>query len=375
MLNFTLSFTVSTLVIFLIVRYQHLHGHLSADHSLSGPQKIHQQPVPRIGGIAILASLTVAASQLYLNDPRLSLNILSLAACGLPAFLAGFTEDLTKRVTPLIRLSCTIAAAGLAYFLLGLYVTRTGIALLDSVIAYPAIGCLFTLLVVAGLANAINCIDGINGLAAMITFLMSASLAYVAHQVSDTVILSASLIMMGAILGFFIWNFPTGRIFLGDGGAYFIGFMLGELSILLVMHHPEVSAWYPVLMLLYPIFEVCFSIYRRRFLHGTSATLADDRHLHTLIYKRLMRPTANVQGTRTLTQCNALTAPYLWLLYLIAVVPATLFWQHTAVLVCCAIVFIVAYVWLYASIVRFKTPWWLLFGRHRTRMQAGKRSH
>ncbi|BBO60038.1 glycosyltransferase [Mycoavidus sp. B2-EB] len=365
MLNFILSFIVSTLVILLLVRYRHLHEHLSADQApSSGAQKIHQQSVPRIGGIGIFVSLVVATSQLYFNDPNLALGILSIVACGLPAFLSGLAEDLTKRVTPLARLLCTLAAALLAYLLLGLHVTRTGLVLLDAMIAYPAIGCCFTLLVIAGLANAINSIDGIHGLASMITFMMSASLAYVAYQVSDTTILSAALIMMGAIFGFFVWNFPTGQIFLGDGGAYFIGFMLGELSILLVMQHPEVSAWYPVLMLLYPTFEVLFSIYRRRFLHHTSIITADARHLHTLIYKRLIRPTASVHSVRTFTRCNALTAPYLWLLYLIAVIPATLFWRHTPLLVCFVAVFIAAYIWLYTCIVRFKVPRWLLFWRN-----------
>jgi hypothetical protein len=85
---------------------------------------------------------------------------------------------------------------------------------------------------VAALANAINTIDGFNGLASMV-----ASLAYGAFQVSDPIVLSASFIMMDAALGFFIWNFPAGLIFLGDGGAYFIGFMLAELSIMLVMKH------------------------------------------------------------------------------------------------------------------------------------------
>ena len=98
---------------------------------------------------------------------------------------------------------------------------------------------------------------------------MVASLAYVAFQVHDPIVLSASLIMMGAVMGFFIWNFPAGLIFLGDGGAYFIGFMLGELSIMLVMCNRDVSAWYPVLLFTYPIVETCFSIYRKKFIRGS----------------------------------------------------------------------------------------------------------
>lgn len=127
-----------------------------------------------------------------------------------------------------------------------------------------------TALAVAGLANAINIIDGFNGLAAIVATMMFLSLALVAFHVGDVFVLSCALVMAGAILGFFLWNFPGGHIFLGDGGAYLIGFMLGELAVLLTMRHTEVSAWYPVLMFIYPIFETLFSIYRKQFLRGIS---------------------------------------------------------------------------------------------------------
>ncbi|KVD68742.1 hypothetical protein WK15_32420 [Burkholderia ubonensis] len=78
-------------------------------------------------------------------------------------------------------------------------------------------------------------------------------------------------------------------IFPGDGGAYFIGFMLAELAILLVMRNREVSAWYPVLLFMYPIFETCFSIYRKKFVRGMSPGNPDGVHRHMLVYKRLMR--------------------------------------------------------------------------------------
>ncbi|CAE6923543.1 Undecaprenyl-phosphate alpha-N-acetylglucosaminyl 1-phosphate transferase [Paraburkholderia nemoris] len=209
-------------------------------------------------------------------------------------------------------------AAALAYFLLNIAVTRISVPPLDFLLSYAVIFCAVTVLAVAALANAINIIDGFNGLASMV-----ASLAYVAFQVSDPIVLSASFMMMGAVLGFFIWNFPAGLIFLGDGGAYFIGFMLAELSIMLVMRNRDVSAWYPVLLFMYPIFETCFSIYRKKFIRGMSPGIPDGVHLHMLVYKRLMRWAVGARTARELTRRNSLTSPYLWLLCLIAVVPAT----------------------------------------------------
>lgn len=361
MLSFALAFAVSLLVTLLVIRYAHLHSHLSGDQDLTGVQKFHARAVPRIGGVGILLGLIAAASELHITYPRISAAILLLVVCGMPAFLSGLIEDLTKRVSPLMRLVCTMAAALLAYFLVGASVSRISVPLFDDALAYPLVACVVTVLAVAALANAVNIIDGFNGLAGMVSFMMFASLAYVAFQVSDPVVLSGSLIMMGAILGFFIWNFPAGLIFLGDGGAYFIGFMLGELAILLVLRHRDVSPWYPVLLFMYPIFETCFSIYRKKFVRGMSPGIPDGVHLHMLVYKRLMRWAVGTKTAHELTRRNSFTSPYLWLLCLIAVIPATLFWRHTLHLFVFVVIFALTYIWLYLSIVRFKVPRWMVF--------------
>ncbi len=365
MLSFALGFLVSLLVTLLIVRYAHLHEKFSTDTDLSGVQKFHASPVPRIGGTGILIGLVVSVLQLHHTYPAVSVGILGLVACGLPAFGSGLVEDLTKKVSPLARLVSTMAAAALAYFLLNIAVTRISVPPLDFLLSYAVISCAVTVLAVAALANAVNIIDGFNGLASMVAFMMFASLAYVAFEVSDPVVLSASLIMMGAVMGFFIWNSPAGLIFLGDGGVYFIGFMLAELSILLVMRNRDVSAWYPVLLFMYPIFETCFSIYRKKFIRGISPGIPDGVHLHMLVYKRLMRWAVGARTARELTRRNSLTSPYLWLLCLVAVVPATLFWRHTLHLFCFVMVFAATYVWLYMSIVRFKSPRWLVIRKGR----------
>jgi UDP-N-acetylmuramyl pentapeptide phosphotransferase/UDP-N-acetylglucosamine-1-phosphate transferase len=365
MLSFAIGFLVSLLVTLLIVRYAHLHEQYFTDTDLSGVQKFHVRPVPRIGGVGILIGLVAAALELYRTYPAVADGILGLAACGVPAFGSGFAEDLTKRVSPRARLICTMAAAALAYFFMHIAVTRISVPPLDFLLSCAAVSCVVTVLAVAALANAVNIIDGFNGLASMVAFMMFASLAYVAFEVSDPVVLSASLIMMGAVIGFFIWNFPAGLIFLGDGGAYFIGFMLGELAILLVMRNREVSAWYPVLLFMYPIFETCFSIYRKKFVRGMSPGIPDGVHLHMLVYKRLMRWAVGVRTARELTRRNSLTSPYLWLLCLIAVIPATLFWRHTLHLFCFVMVFAATYVWLYVRIVRFRSPRWLVVRRRR----------
>jgi len=166
----------------------------------------------------------------------------------------------------------------------------------------------------------------------------------------------------GATAGFLVWNYPVGLIFLGDGGAYFIGFMLGELALLLVMRNPQVSTWYAVLLLIYPAFETLFSAYRRLFIRGKSPTMPDGIHLHSLIFRRVVQWTVG-KDARALLRRNSMTSPYLWMLSLLAVIPATLFWRHSGILILFTLLFIASYVWLYARIVRFKAPLWMI--RHK----------
>jgi len=218
---------------------------------------------------------------------------------------------------------------------------------------------------VAGIVNAVNLIDGFNGLASVVALFTLLSLAYVAFHVRDVYVLTAALIMVGAIAGFLVWNYPHGLIFLGDGGAYLIGFMMAELAVLLVARNPDVSPWYAALLMIYPMFETVFSMYRRKFVRGVATGMPDGVHLHMLIFKRLVRWTIGRQDARELARQNSLTSPYLWFLSLMAVIPATLLWRHTEALIGLCGAFIVSYVWLYVQIVRFRAPRWLVFRKHR----------
>ncbi|AJC19961.1 MraY family glycosyltransferase [Pandoraea pulmonicola] len=360
MLNLTLALVVSFVTTLLIVRYAHVHAHFSSDSDTQGVQKVHAHPVPRIGGLGIMLGLLAAGTFATFNYSGNLKEILLLTLSAAPVFLGGFVEDVTKRVSPRTRLLCAMVSALVAYWILGIHINRVDIVLIDKMLAVPFISIVLTVVCVAAMTNAINIIDGFNGLAAMVSIFMFMSLGYVAFQVGDNVVLTATMIMIGAVLGFFILNYPNGLIFLGDGGAYFVGFMLAELAILLVMRNPAVSPWYPALMLIYPIFEVCFSIYRRRFVRGVSPSMPDGVHLHMLIYKRVLRWAVGSKIAAQLARRNSMTSPYLWVLCLLAVIPATIFWRYSGVLAACCFVFVVMYIWLYQRIVRFRSPRWMI---------------
>lgn len=254
-------------------------------------------------------------------------------------------------------------SAGLAVWLLDAVIRRTDIPGIDWLITMSPFAIALTIFVVTGVANAVNIIDGFNGLASMCVLMMMLAIAYVAFQVGDTLIFTAALISTGAVLGFFVWNFPAGLIFLGDGGAYLLGFLLAELGILLMGRNPSVSPIFALLLLAYPIFETIFTMYRRKFVRGVATGAPDGIHLHTLIHRRLVRWSEAQTPERRQTQRNSLTSPYLWLLCLMSVIPAVLWWNNTAVLTVFLFLFMGSYVLLYASIVRFKTPKWLVFRR------------
>jgi UDP-N-acetylmuramyl pentapeptide phosphotransferase/UDP-N-acetylglucosamine-1-phosphate transferase len=279
----------------------------------------------------------------------------------LPAFASGLLEDVTKAVSARWRLLATAVSAVLAYWLLDAQIQHTDIPMLDWVVAWPVGALMVTVLAVAGIANSVNIIDGFNGLASMCVVIMLSALAYVGFQVGDTLVATLALAGIGAVLGFFIWNFPAGLIFLGDGGAYFLGFFVAELSILLLVRNPSVSPIFPLLVCIYPVFETLFSIYRRRFLRAVPPSMPDGIHLHSLIYRRVMRWAVGNQTAKALTRRNSMTSPYLWLLCMLSVVPAMLFWDNTALLSLALITFSFSYVALYWRIVRFKAPRWLRF--------------
>lgn len=356
-----LPFFVSAIVTLLVIRSARTHGHFSADADLSGPQKFHAHPVPRIGGVGMYIGLLACALLAWQQGAgNAKLGVL-LLLCGLPAFAAGLIEDLTKKVSPGKRLAATAVSAALAAWLLGAQITRTDIPGMDLLVATTAGAVVVTVFAVAGVANSVNIIDGFNGLSSMCVCLMLLTLAYVAYQVGDLELALWALAGVGAVLGFFVWNFPAGLIFLGDGGAYFLGFFMAEIGILLIARHPQVSPLFALMVCVYPVFETLFSIYRRRFIRATPPGLPDGIHLHSLIYRRLMRWAVGAQDARAITHRNSMTAPYLWMLCTSSLVPALLFWDSTAMLAACMLLFGVTYVALYWRIVRFKTPKWMVF--------------
>jgi UDP-N-acetylmuramyl pentapeptide phosphotransferase/UDP-N-acetylglucosamine-1-phosphate transferase len=356
-LDFLFAFGVSATATLLLVRSASLHRARTGDHDFSKPQKVHVAPVPRIGGLGIVLGLCAWAGWCWFGGRQDAAVIVAvLMACAAPAFLAGFVQDCSEAVTPRGRLVATGLSSLLAFYALDAGLRYTTIPGIDWVIGFAAGSLAVTVFTVTGIAHAVNIIDGFNGLASMCVMLMLGAVAYVAFQVDDRLVGLVALAGIGAVLGFFIWNFPSGLIFMGDGGAYFLGFFVAELSILLLNRNPEVSPLFPLLVCVYPVFETLFSIYRRWLLRDRPAHMPDGIHLHSLIYRRVMRWALGETSAKARTRRNSMTSPVLWLLCMLSIVPATLWWAQTAVLAWCLLAFALTYVVLYWRIVRFRAP-------------------
>lgn len=358
-------FLGSVVVASLILRYQHLHDKATADCDLESIQKFHTVPVPRIGGIPIAFAMLMGGLVLEVGQQGAGKNSFyhytPLMFSGALAFAAGLLEDLTKKVGPIPRLLITFVAASFAFNTLGVKIDRMAIPIVDAfLLAHPWAVLSLTVFVVGGVCHAFNIIDGYNGLASGSSLIILLALSTVACQLNDLTIAIPCLILMGGIAGFLVFNFPCGRLFLGDGGAYLIGFMISVLSILLGNRHPEnISPWFPMLLVIYPVFETVFSICRRKS-QGRAVGLPDRGHLHQLIFLRLVRWKTTSHEAEDKILRNSLTSPYLWGLTAMTAMPAIIFYNSTLNLSVLIIGFMVFYLWFYRRIVRFRVPRWMI---------------
>lgn len=281
----------SAAVCVLILVSQRWHGKHTLDHDLDSVQKFHTTAVPRIGGAAIVAAIFITLMLFGLiaptTLPQLSIPVLLLLVAQ-PAFIAGIVEDLTKKVSVRIRLLASIISALLASWILGATIAALDIWGIDSLLTWAPAALAITAFVVAGGVNAINIIDGFNGLASSTVVVMLVALGLVGLHVGDPLVAELAILGLGATFGFLLVNFPTGRLFLGDGGAYFLGFWVSEVAVLLLVRNPVVSAWQVLGICAYPVIEVLFSMYRRKILRQSSPGSPDGLHLHTLVYRRVV---------------------------------------------------------------------------------------
>ena len=243
------------------------------------PHHTHHQPIPRLGGLALaiafigieLFCVIVSPEQRARSPGRLLVLLSSLAM-----FALGFWDDL-KPLGAKRKLLGQIAIA-LIVCAFGLVIQKFRIPFTSTILDLGGWGVFLTVLWLVGMTNLINLIDGVDGLAGGICLMLMGLLAYVGHDSGGYECLVSG--MAGALIGFLWFNFPPARVYLGDGGAYFLGFQIG--SVALINSHKGtvlVAMVAPLFVLALPILDTALAILRRG-LRGLPIFRADKRHLH-----------------------------------------------------------------------------------------------
>lgn len=265
------------------------HGWLTTDWA-SGVQKIHSTPTTRVGGMPIFIGGIAGAITLSGDASFLWWCILLST---LPAFIGGILEDISNNVSARIRLLGTLFS-GLCFALVtGYHLKGLGIYGADWLLGFPIFAACFTAFAIGGIANAINIIDGVHGLAAGTALIALAAFAYVAWQAGDTELLKLIALSFALTGAFFLFNFPQGLLFLGDAGAYFIGTVLAAFAVALPARNPEVAPLIGLVAFGYPVAETLYSMIRRKLRKGGKMSKADGRHLHSLLFNFILSRSDN----------------------------------------------------------------------------------
>ena len=272
------AFGIALAITFVLVPVIRKWAIASGHYDAPGERKIHKYPVPRLGGVAIWLGFMLALGIIALLkwETTLGAAMPGILLGGLIIFILGLLDDL-KNLSPYVKLAVQFIAA-LTAFSLGVEVTSLdlpgSLLLILNALSLPV-----TVLWIVGLANSLNFIDGIDGLAGGVTVLSALTLAVIATFTDQPSAALLASLLAGASLGFLAFNFHPARIFMGDSGALFCGFLLACISITGVLKTKVVVMLLPLCILCVPILDITYSTFRR-LLRGQSPFKADADHLH-----------------------------------------------------------------------------------------------
>lgn len=243
-----------------------------------GERKIHKNPVPRFGGVGIwLAFMTAFAvlALIFWEYPHGN-GLAGVLAGGTLIFLLGVLDD-RFNISPYIKLAWQILAAVAAFYL------GVEINVLDlpesKLLVLNSMSLPVTVLWLVGISNAMNFIDGVDGLAGGVAVISAITLAVVAVFTNQPIAAVMAAILAGASLGFLVYNFFPARIFMGDSGSLFCGFVLASIAVTGVLKTQVAVMLVPMVILTVPILDVVFSTLRRVF-KGKNPFIADAEHIH-----------------------------------------------------------------------------------------------
>ncbi len=317
---------------------------------LSAKQASHQQGVPRLGGLAVgLSILVVVLMDCGCECGLFGLTSLAIVVSSTPVYALGIKEDIYRNVSSSARLIAALMSGGVAVLITGMWIDYAEPAWFGFLMSIALIGMPVTALTTAGFSNAINLIDGLNGFASMVSILIGIGLILVANASGVSEVTPLVLVVLAATIGFLFFNFPGGKIFLGDGGSYLIGHLLSWVGVVIIFSGEDVSPWAIMLIFFWPFADTMFAIFRR--IAGRVGIASPDRlHFHQIVMRFLV---ISAFGTQRKARANPVSTILMAPFVAAPVLTGAYFYDDGAAagtaLVAFGSVFVLTYYWIKAA--------------------------
>ncbi len=315
-ISFLSIFAMITFFTFLIVsQFSHkIKKGILLDQDFSKPQAFHQNPVSRSGGLASIISLNIFIGIYYLLYSKILYDYIFISFL---MFLVGFLDDIKIKIQPLLRLLLMILFLTLLIYFLPIKIFNIDIPFLTFFLKNNYFSIIFILICFLFIINGANLIDGFNGLLTINLIIINSFLIYVnisnGHNEFSTLLIAQLIIL----ISFLLFNFPNAKIFLGDSGSYLFGALVSLNTIITNNLNPNISSFFFCILLFYLFFEVFFS-FIRKIVQKKSPVHPDSKHLHMLIYQKIMPIFGKEKG-------NYFNSLIINIVYLFLVLPALFF--------------------------------------------------
>ena len=277
--NLKIIFVVFVFVAAIVPSIKKMAFHINAV-DLPGGRHIHKKIMPKLGGLAIFLGFLLGYILFCIQTPQM----ISILIGGFIVLLIGIFDDI-KRLPASIQFIGQIAAALVVVYYGGIVmndISAYGVYINFGILAKP-----LTIVFIVALMNCMNFIDGLDGLSSGIATIFFITISIIIYYTGlyNGLDASLTLIMIGATLGFLVHNFYPAKIFLGNSGSFFLGYIISVISLLGFKNVTITSFIVPILILAIPILDTLFAILRR-LLKGQSPTKGDRDHLHHQILNR-----------------------------------------------------------------------------------------
>ena len=289
------------------------NSNLLIDNQFNKPQAFHESAVSTGGGLCIFFSAIIVILNFLLFKNIIFFEYLSF--CTL-FFLLGFADDIKINIKPKIRLILMVIFLFFLIIYNDFYLQYTGIEFLNHLLSdSKAFSLIFIALSFLFVINGANLIDGYNGLLGIHSLIILLNLFFINYlnEFNDL----ANFLFFGILILviFLIYNFPKARVFLGDGGSYFFGAFIAISVVKTSILNPLISPFYFCIILFYLFFEVFFSFFRKLIKEKKSPIYPDEKHLHMLLYKLLLKKNKNK------LKSNYYVSLIINIVYLILIIP------------------------------------------------------